>query len=373
MLAISIAAATACGGSVYALWGLSWPNVEEAGNPEFGINYSCNNAEYLLLEVGTQEVPDSRPGRADWCAENFATILELSGAKHVRLSVEWAQVEPAPGEYDFRLLDALLAVAEEHDARILLTIGLKAQRHPEYYIPKWLRESNDLSGATVITDVPAVRGYALEMARTVLEHVAASPAIEAWGAENEPYVESHREVYWQNWTVGRDFVNELAALIREVDPLDRPITMNHGQHWATDRTWEIPLADSDILSTSLYPFRNYNVLGHDFVVDIVQLGPFMVNYASHAREAAKQGKQLWITELQAEPWTNIDARLITPENPSPNLSPEKMRTVIKYGRKSGATRVYLWGSEWWLLQYQFYGDGRWFEVAREVLAPGNGP
>ncbi len=367
VLGISLLAIAAGVSSVTALIRLSWPYVEEPGNPEWGINYSCNNSEYLLLEVGDQEVPDSRPGRAEWCAENFSTILEKSGAKHVRLSVEWRQVEPARDQFDFRLLDALLEVAEERGVRVLITIGLKAQRHPEYYVPNWLRESLNLEGATVITDVPEVRERALTMARAVLEHIAQSPAIEAWGAENEPYVESHRAVYWKNWTIGRDFVNELAALIREVDPLDRPITMNHGQHWSSDETWRIALEDADILSSSMYPFRNYTLFGHDFVVDLNQMGPLTVNYANQARTAEAAGKALWIAELQAEPWTNIDARLITPDNPSPNLSPEKMRKVIDYGRRSGAARVYLWGSEWWLLQSEFYGDERWFDVAREVL------
>ena len=30
---------------------LSWPHVEPLSNPIFGINYSCNDAQYLLLKI----------------------------------------------------------------------------------------------------------------------------------------------------------------------------------------------------------------------------------------------------------------------------------------------------------------------------------
>src|SRR5690606_14848069 len=136
------------------------------------------------LETATEFVPDDRPGRAQWCAETLGSILSSTGAKHLRLSIEWSQVEPAPGEYDVRLIDALLAEAAAHDARVLLTIGIKAQRHPEYYVPGWLLDSADLLGARIVTDRAEVREPALAMVRAVVAHLADSPVIESWGAEN---------------------------------------------------------------------------------------------------------------------------------------------------------------------------------------------
>lgn len=350
------------------MWQLTWVNAEPLQDPLIGINFSCNHAEYILLETGDEAIPDDRPGRAEWCAETLGDLLNKTRARHLRISVEWSQVEPRPGEYDFRLIDALLAEAEQHDARILLTLGLKAQRHPEYYVPRWLRDSVDLTSASVITDRPEVREPALAMVRAVLAHVVNSPAIESWGAENEPYVRSSRGEYWQRWTIGRDFVQEIATIIREMDPQDRPISVNHGQHWASDQTWRTALEDSDALGTSIYPFRNYTLLGRDIVVNILQLGPWGVNYANQARVAEEQGKELWVTELQAEPWFISDPRLVSPENPSPNMSPGKLRRNVEYGRRSGATRLYLWGGEWWLQQARDYGDTRWRDEASRAIA-----
>jgi hypothetical protein len=146
--------------------------------------------------------------------------------------------------------------------------------------------------------------------------------------------------------------------------------INHAQHYVYDRRWRDALADGDVLAQSLYPRRNYSVFGREFVVDIMQLGWLMPNYAYQARVARAAGKEFWVTELQAEPWTDGDARLITPDRPSPNLSPGTLVKNVEYARRTGATRIYLWGAEWWLYQLERFGDGRWLEAVREVVGDG---
>ena len=103
------AGALACAGVLVAFAflfvRLSWPHAEAAGNPSFGINFSCDQAEYLLLEdpsLGSAGyVSRDRPGRAQWCAKTLDELLVGLGARYVRLSVEWSQVEPEQGRYDF--------------------------------------------------------------------------------------------------------------------------------------------------------------------------------------------------------------------------------------------------------------------------------
>ncbi|MBI2764761.1 MAG: beta-galactosidase [Chloroflexi bacterium] len=357
---------------LWLLWRLNWPHTRAAGDPAFGISYSCNQAEYLLLEdttLGLGAVPDDRPGRVEWCAARLDDILAATGARYLRLSAEWSQVEPREGEFDFTLIDALLATAQARGARVLLTVGVKAQRHPEFYVPQWVLDSANLGNQAVISDNPYLREQALAMVTAVVQHVAGSPAIDSWSADNEPYVTSGRDVSWKNWELGRDFVAAESAIIRANDPAGRPILVNHGQHFVQDRRWEDALADGDILGTSIYPFRNQSILGVRFVAPILEIGPFGPNYAYQARRARQAGKPYWITEMQAEPWAAGDVHAISPANPSPNFSPGKFDRSIDYARRTGADRVYLWGSEWWLYQRERYGDGSWLEQARAVLAP----
>ena len=369
----AVACAVLLGGFAVLFNRLSWAHREPPGAPLFGINFSCDYAEYLLLEDPTRglgPVPDDRPGRVEWCADTFATLLRETGARHVRISAQWDEVEPVEGQFDFALPDALLETAQEHDARVLLTVGIKAQRHPEYYIPGWALEDLELEHGAVVTDDPLLRERALRMVEAVVRHVVNSPAIEAWGADNEPYVPSARANMWR---LGRDFVQEEIAIIRANDPLGRPVVVNQAQHHAwdrydTQRAWI--LEDADVLAISFYPFRNHRVLGIDFVVPIPELGPIHPNYAAHRKEAHAHGLEYWITEQQAEPWASSDMHLVSPERPSPNLSISKLYRSVDYARRTGADRVYLWGAEWWLFQRERYGDERWLEAAREIIGGG---
>ncbi len=362
----AIAAAGLLAGQVWLFAALSWTHREDPADSLMGINFSCDQAEFLLLEEpGGPFISDDRPGRADWCAETLGRLLDETGAGAVRISVQWDEVEPAEGQFDFSVTDALLAAAEEHDATVMLSLGMKAQRHPEFYIPAWALEGTDVQDGDVISDDPLLRRRALAMVAAATEHFAASDAVDSWSAENEPYIRSHRS---NQWRLSREYVAGLVQAIHAHDPRGRPVSINHAQHFVMDRRWKDALADSDILSQSMYPRRNMEVLGFDFVVNIMELGPLMPNYAHQAREARAAGKQFWVTELQGEPWTDGDARLVSPDNPSPNLSPEGLRSNAIYARQSGAERVYLWGAEWWLFQQERYGDSRWLEAARGVIA-----
>ena len=89
--------------------------------------------------------------------------------------------------------------------------------------------------------------------------------------------------------------------------------------------------------------------------------------APSARAAHAAGKQFWITELQAEPWVDDDIRLVSPQHPSPTLPPANFRKNVEYARRSGADRVYLWGSEWWLYEEQHFNDRQWMNLARAAI------
>lgn len=364
IVAGAFAAVGLLAGQFWLMSRLSWTHRESPAASLIGFNFSCDQAEYLLLEEpGGQFADDDRPGRAQWCAGVLAQLLRETGAPIVRISVQWDDVEPAEGRFDFSLTDALLEAAAREGATVNLTLGMKAQRHPEFYIPAWALEGTALEPGSVISDDPLLRRRALAMARATVAHYAASAAVDSWGAENEPFIASHRS---EHYRLGRDYLAELVAIIREGDPQRRPVSINHAQHFVMDRRWKDALADSDVLAQSMYPRRNWDLFSIDGIVNIMELGPLMPNYAHQAREAHSRAKEFWVTELQAEPWTDDDLRLFGPGNPSPNLSPQWMLENVRYARKSGADRIYLWGAEWWLFQAR-KGDDRWVTLAREAV------
>ena len=344
---------------------LHWTRQEVPADSLFGINFSCDQAEYLLLETADGPyASDDRAGRAQWCGEVLGRILDATGAKYVRLSLVWDEVEPSEDEYDFSTPDELLRVAGEHGAAVALSIGMKAQRHPEFYIPEWVLQDRRIEAGEVISDDPVVRARALAMVAVATRHFAESDVIDAWLAENEPYIASRRV---DHVSLSYEYTAEVAGTIRANDPMGRTVVINHAQHEVTDQRWRRALADGDTLGQSLYPRRNAFIFGVKGAVNIMELGLLTPNYAYQAKEAANAGKEFWITELQGEPWTDTDSRLITPTNPSANLNPSTFEENILYGRKSGADRIYLWGAEWWLYQAEHFGDAAWLEAARGAV------
>ena len=344
---------------------LHWTRQEVPADSLVGVNFSCDQAEYLLLETdGGPDASDDRAGRAQWCGEVLGRILDATSAKYVRLSLVWDEIEPAEDVYDFSTPDELVRVSGEHGAAVALSIGMKAQRHPEFYIPDWVLRDRIVEPGEVISDDPVVRARALAMVTAATRHFAESDVIDAWLAENEPYIASRRV---DHVSLSYEYTAEVADTIRANDRQGRPVVINHAQHEVTDQRWRIALADGDTLGQSLYPRRNAFIFGVKGAVNIMELGLLTPNYAYQARETASAGKEFWITELQGEPWTDGDSRLITPTNPSVNLDPSKFNENILYGRKTGAERIYLWGAEWWLYQADHFGDTAWLEAARNAV------
>jgi hypothetical protein len=332
-----------------------------------GINFSCDQAEFLLLEEpGGPFVPDDRPGRVAYCFELLDRLLAATDAKSVRLSLQWDEIEPREGQFDFSVPDALMVAAGNRGASVSLSIGMKAQRHPEYYVPDWAFEGTSIDPGDVISEDPVLRSRALAMVAAATKYFAGNGVIDSWAAENEPYIASHRS---EQFSLSREYTAEVVRVIRENDPARRPVVINHAQHFVMDGRWREALADGDVLAQSMYPRRNVDLFGVvSGVFNIMELGPLMPNYGSQAREAEKAGKQFWVTELQGEPWTDGDSRLISPTNPSPNLSPETFLENVGYARRTGAQRIYLWGAEWWLYQAEKFGDERWVAAARAAVA-----
>ena len=359
---LAVAALLLLTGQLWLMLHLSWTHREAPAPSLVGINFSCDQAEFLLLEEpGGPFVPDDRPGRAAWCAETLERLVDMTGAKSIRLSIQWDEIQPEPGRYDWETMEELLRIAEEKGVTVSLSVGMKAQRHPEYYIPSWALKGTNLREGDVISDNPLLRARALEMVAVVVRRLASRTVIDSWGAENEGYIASGRS---DNWRLSREYVAEVVRTLRANDPAARPISINHAQHFVMDTRWQDALADSDILGQSMYPRRNVDFLWFERVVNIMELGPLMPNYAHQSRTARETGKQFWVTELQGEPWTDGDSRLISPEEPSGNLSPEAFKENVIYARKTGAERIYLWGAEWWLYQSDQFGDDRWLEAAR---------
>ncbi|PIR71393.1 MAG: hypothetical protein COU43_02900, partial [Candidatus Nealsonbacteria bacterium CG10_big_fil_rev_8_21_14_0_10_37_25] len=99
------------------------PQAEEI---TWGVNFSQKHSQNLGL---------------NW-RENYLALLEDLNAKNLKVSAHWDLLEPEKDRYFFEDLDWQILEAENHNAKILLVIGMKSGRWPECHIPEWAKNLN---------------------------------------------------------------------------------------------------------------------------------------------------------------------------------------------------------------------------------------
>ena len=313
---------------IYAgLWAFSFKKYDV----ELGISYSPQYARFLGL--------DSR--------ETLDAILSDLKPASIRLAVPWSETEATKGTYDFAEVDEMIKKVGDSGARIILTIGQKIPRWPECYIPSWAGELS----------VDSKRAALLDYVGTTVNRYKDNKAIEFWQVENEPYI---------NFPFGNcelfdgDSVQAEINLVRKIDTSRDIILTDSGELSSYRR----PSFGGDILGTTLY--RTIRISG-GLVAYYDWLPP--AYYKIKARIWGNSYKNFFVSELQAEPWFLGDIPT-TKQGfaEDTTFSNERFVQNIAYSKKVGASRVYLWGAEWWYFMKTKVGDESYWETAKTIFS-----
>jgi len=335
--------------ALYALSYLAWYNRAPETTPIYGVNFSCKRAEYLGQD----------------CARVFAEVLDGLGVRHLRVSVYWSDVEQELGVYTFTAIDQLLDAAAVRGARVTVSLGMKAQRFPEYWFPTWLRLQAKIAPGASPEEYPIVPEALLPYLAAAARHLGAHPAVEAIQVENEPFVSFH--TYVNGWEIRPEFLLREIETVRAADPGHHPIVVSHASWLRRDDTWEWILDRADVLAQSVYTKRQRGPWPWLYIFPY-RIGPLTPDLPVQARAARAQGKELWIGELQAEPFerADVDLRRI-PTAAAASFSLRGFDQNVRFARRSGATRAYLWGVEWWAYLRDVRGEPALWEAARKLF------
>jgi hypothetical protein len=315
--------------------------------PLLGVSFSHRHAAWLGLDP----------------YETLRALLAELEVRYLRLSVYWDEIAPEPSRLTFDPVRPWLDLAASYGARVTITLGLKAQRHPEFYPPRWIGETAPPPGAE-LSHQPRIVTLLLLMLERATAFLADYDVIEAWQVENEPFVPAAGRTV--GWRISPALLAREIDVVREVDPRRRPIVVTHASATALDRRWRDALALADILGQDVYPrvptscrlpWRYWNRYAW---------GPLAPNLRAQARAARRLGRGWWITELQAEPWERGDIREL-PSAAIGSISPRQILTNLDLARRSRPQRILLWGAEWWRFAAERLGDRRYWDLARELF------
>lgn len=294
------------------------------------------------------------------------------GLNPLRLSAYWDEIDGA-GYGD---LDRLMAEASASGRQVVLTVGMKGQGWPEFYVPQRLLAAAP-ARADVVAASPQLRSEALEFVASTVQRYRDREAVVAWQIENEPLNPSGPRRWW----IGPGFVADEIATARDIDP-HRPVAINvfcrfnpwidvisirHGFDvarllGARARRPEAEalalLRSNDILGLDVYRRIGYRRFGLGL---LTRSRRWQRNVARWVAEAAAQGKQAWVLEAQAEPWEPQPP----PGRRPRSCQPEELAAMTAGLMEAGCTTVLLWGVEHWLAR-EAAGDDSWVAAFRRL-------
>jgi len=280
-------------------------------------------------------------------AESLRTATNW-GFSHIRLGSYWNELEIAPGKFNWKPLLAQLKICEAAHQPVVLTIGCKAPRWPEFYIPDWYSHLDPESEEFV--------AVIEQFLTALLKVVAPFSCITHWQVENEPYLP-----IWFEGTrkkLPQSLVQRELALVRAVD--DRPCMLTtFGNHCVVDRSLLALTPEVAVIGIDLYPKLFVRQLfGFPWYAGIT-LGALL------PRSLRQCQQPIWITELQAEPWEQDDAGYRSDDPKS--MSPNQLEKNLQLAQSLPATETLLWGFEYWLWREQRCNDSRYSELVKKWL------
>lgn len=286
-----------------------------------GTTFSHRHLKYLRLDLD----------------ESLNDLLSLN-LDLIRLGVYWDDVETEASKYNFTEIKKLLNFFTKNNQNVLLTVGMKAPRWPEFYIPKWIKNKNPKH----------LESQVLKLIEASVAELKGYECIKYWQIENEPLDPSGSS----RQTVPYDTLKREKELLRGLD--ERPVVINLWGNQLSKRKVYLEVKEiADIIGIDLY-YKTPWIRGYRGPRDTDE---------KIKRILGGLDKPFWITELQAEPWERNEsaARL---DNP-PSLIPKLLRDNFNRAKKINPSAIFLWGSEYWMYKKK-NGDLRLWDTAKEI-------
>ncbi len=267
--------------------------------------------------------------------------LLAQGWRRFRLMSYWDECEWARGVYDFSELNWQLQRIAEAGGTVTLCLGVKQPRWPEYHWPEW---------AWKLPKAERDEALLAYVGQTVV-HCKNWQVISSWQLENEALLRG----FGERIDIDRGRLRTEFRAVRSLDPL-RPIVMS------TSNGWGIPLRK---------PRPSY--VGFSYYLRVFSGGSYHSTVQSAWLHRLRKsfihvllGKQVFIHELQCEPWGPKAIWEMDRAEQDESMSASQIATNITAAKKVKVYPIDLWGAEWWYWR-NLQGDGAtWATVESAV-------
>lgn len=292
--------------------------------PRVGVTFSRVYAE----EIGL-----------NWKEAYTALVSDLK-PQHLRLPIYWSKVEPMQGQWHFEEEDWMINLAREQGIPVTLAVGQKVPRWPECFLPDWAEALSTEGRQSAV----------LEELQTIVLRYRDEPTVVRWQVENEPFLD-----FGKCPPADPSFLTKEVDLVRSLS--DKPIVMTTS---GESEPWLQTLPYADQVGFSLYRlvwnpwigFMIYPLQPSVYRARVASLKPFV--------------EEVYVSELQAEPWFHRPIEALSIEDQHQMFSPRMLRENVAFAKRIDVPLIDLWGAEWWWYM-KMHGDDSLWEEARKVF------
>ncbi len=280
------------------------------------------------------------------------------GFSWIRLACYWDEIEQTEKTFDFQNIDPIVDFCGQNGINILMNVGMKAPRWPEYYFPDWLTSSTKFKKNFLITknESELLNKTTFFIQQTVI-HFKNFKALKVWQIENEPLDPSGK----MRLKITPDFLSKEVNVAKSRDK-NRKILINVWANELSKNNIYTTVDLADIIGLDLYLKTPIPVLG--------RLGKYIGPRSPKEKikkicdEIKSKGKNLWITELQAEPWE--PGEIISKKENPPSFATSDFEKNINFAKYLNPQVVFLWGFEYWYLR-KINADTRYWNEAERII------
>lgn len=303
----------------------------------------------------------------DLSVDESLKILIDNGIKLYRIPTYWNRVEKEDGKYNYGELDLALDFLSKNNCDIILTIGIKSLRRPEFHVPEWINwKDNNLS--KYLPNSKYFEEKAFEYFVRTFERYRDNKNIKWWQVENEPFdlIPS-----LGSFKISDEYIRKEIQYIKENDKLKRKIILTTtfpidfperimekiipGKRSDRIKTYDL----ADIIGLDIYPNITYH-----FPLGKIKKVTTRWDWKALKRFVKNQKKSVWITEMQAESW---NSHVFTKKRIKEiNYSTSEIRDLFERVKDIGFENILFWGSEFWIDEY-FKGKKEWLETITETM------
>lgn len=281
--------------------------------------------------------------------EEAVSHMKELNISQVRIGCYWDEIEKKRGVYTFTETDLLLHECQKAGLSVIITLGMKAPRYPEFYLPQWLESRLYLPSKCSLLSQKGLTDALFPFLTKTIQHYSPQKGITHWQVENEPLDPSGPN--W--WNIHPTLLEQEIQIVKQQDTT-RPIVITlWGNELSQRHLYPHITKLADVVGIDLYP----RVPSSTFFKRKVISGPLDsdVKLRTIFSQIKSTGKELWISELQAEPWTYPETCL-----------PHHLSETIAWAAQFQTKRIYLWGYEYWLQKKQ-KGDMSYWNRIQTLL------